>query len=448
MGDSREHDFRLLLRVLRERVVDATGLLEDGSAAGCPAARCRGACWTAPSSSRWPCQRTKRRPARRRAAPRRQAHRRAGTDPPPLADASAKITARAGSDRRGHPRGQPGAGLDVTGDRAREHAAAPRAAAWIEEARAQDGGGQGTGAAAHGRRDQAAAAAALPRPQDGAARGDRSRRRGPGAAEARQGRKEEVEAPGRRPPDADAVRARGRSRGGPHAAGRPPSAAGRRSRRRTAPWRSSTRSPSRATPCGPRFWPPRPGTRRRACPPASCSSSAGTRFEPKTEIIGPGYRAAYGLVAIVHHQIMERNEQGEPQLMDLRIRTHGTPGYRSVKRGESNGCHRLHNYVALRLSAFLVKHHEHVRDGLVPEDYVRQARLQGPGGRPREREQGLPLQADAARAGDRPRRRRQRRRQGRQAHGAAGRGAVAAAPRTLRFVHETQLPSSGYRARW
>ena len=34
LGDSREHDFRALLRVLRERVVDATGLLEDGSALG------------------------------------------------------------------------------------------------------------------------------------------------------------------------------------------------------------------------------------------------------------------------------------------------------------------------------------------------------------------------------------------------------------------------------
>ena len=55
---------------------------------------------------------------------------------------------------------------------------------------------------------------------------------------------------------------------------------------------------------------------------------------------------------------MERNEKGEPQLMDLRIRTHGTPGYRSVKRGESNGCHRLHNFEALRLAAFLIKHHE------------------------------------------------------------------------------------------
>jgi hypothetical protein len=103
----------------------------------------------------------------------------------------------------------------------------------------------------------------------------------------------------------------------------------------------------------------------------------GDTWEPKTEIIGPGYRAAYGLVAIVHHQIMSRNASGEPELMDLRIRTHGTPGYRAVKRGESNGCHRLHNYAALRLAGFLVKHRENVRDGLVPEDYVRNLEYKG-----------------------------------------------------------------------
>jgi hypothetical protein len=119
-------------------------------------------------------------------------------------------------------------------------------------------------------------------------------------------------------------------------------------------------------------WHPAPGM-----PTRKLLVKRGDTFEPKTEIIGPGYRAAYGLVAIVHHQIMERNEKGEPQLMDLRIRTHGTPGYRSVKRGESNGCHRLHNYAALRLAGFLVKHHEHVREGLVPEDYVRNLEYKG-----------------------------------------------------------------------
>ncbi len=103
----------------------------------------------------------------------------------------------------------------------------------------------------------------------------------------------------------------------------------------------------------------------------------GDVWEPKTEIVGPGYRAAYGLVALVHHQIESVNERGEPQLMDHRIRTHGTPAYRSVKRGESSGCHRLHNHLAVRLAGFIVKHRAHVRRGLVPEDYVRHLEYKG-----------------------------------------------------------------------
>jgi hypothetical protein len=103
----------------------------------------------------------------------------------------------------------------------------------------------------------------------------------------------------------------------------------------------------------------------------------GDTWEPKTQIIGPGYRAAYGLVAIVHHQIESVDENGQQQLVDHRIRTHGTPVYRSVKRGESSGCHRLHNHLALRLAGFLVKHHANVRDGLVPEDYERKLEYKG-----------------------------------------------------------------------
>jgi hypothetical protein len=103
----------------------------------------------------------------------------------------------------------------------------------------------------------------------------------------------------------------------------------------------------------------------------------GDTYAPKTEVIGPGYRAAYGLVAITHLQIEGRDEQGQPQLMDHRIRTHGSAAYRSVKRGESSGCHRLHNHLALRLAGFLVRHHGHVRDGIVPEDYVRHLEYKG-----------------------------------------------------------------------
>jgi hypothetical protein len=100
-------------------------------------------------------------------------------------------------------------------------------------------------------------------------------------------------------------------------------------------------------------------------------------FEPKTEVIGPGYRAAYGLVAITHQQIEGVDEHGQPKLVDHLIRTHGSAAYRSVKRGESSGCHRLHNHLALRLAGFLVRHRPNVRQGMVPEDYVRHLEYKG-----------------------------------------------------------------------
>jgi hypothetical protein len=128
-------------------------------------------------------------------------------------------------------------------------------------------------------------------------------------------------------------------------------------------------------------WHPAPGM-----PTSHLLIKVGDTYVPKTQIIGPGYRAAYGLVAMLHKQIIGTTPQGEPDLMDLRIRTHGTPGYRSVKRGESNGCHRLHNYEALRLAAFLIKHHANTRDGLVPEDYERHLQYKG---------QDIALQSDS-----------------------------------------------------
>ena len=105
-----------------------------------------------------------------------------------------------------------------------------------------------------------------------------------------------------------------------------------------------------------------------------------------------GHRAAYGLVALVHHQIEGVDERGEPQLMDHRIRTHGAAAYRSVKRGESNGCHRRGPAPG-------------GLPGETPGERARRTRarglraaprIQGPGSGPGERKQGLPIQADAA----------------------------------------------------
>jgi hypothetical protein len=118
LGDTHEQDFRALLRALRERVVDATGLLEDGSALGVQG-QVQGRVIDTTEFLPLARQRTRSHPARR-PQPRPRRHRRktrgrrcrgAGQDHP-----------GAGSDRRGHPRSQPGAGLDVAGCRAREHA--------------------------------------------------------------------------------------------------------------------------------------------------------------------------------------------------------------------------------------------------------------------------------------------------------------------------------------
>jgi hypothetical protein len=102
-------------------------------------------------------------------------------------------------------------------------------------------------------------------------------------------------------------------------------------------------------------------------------------WAPKRESIGPGYRAAYGLVALVHHEpiAVAGAPDAPPFLADRRIRTHGSPSYRSIVRGESHGCHRLYNHLVVRLSGFLVRHRQHVRHGLVPSSYRRVLAFEG-----------------------------------------------------------------------
>jgi hypothetical protein len=103
-------------------------------------------------------------------------------------------------------------------------------------------------------------------------------------------------------------------------------------------------------------WHPPPGT-----PTQRLCRLVGDRWELRRELIGPGYRAAHGLVALVHHDLVGR------ALVDHRIRTHGSPSYRSIGRGESHGCHRLYNHLALRLAGFLLRHRDHVRHGIIQQ---------------------------------------------------------------------------------
>lgn len=99
------------------------------------------------------------------------------------------------------------------------------------------------------------------------------------------------------------------------------------------------------------------------------------RWTVKEALIGPGYRSAYGLVMLVHHQpVLLRDHT---YMLDHGIRTHGTVSYRSILAGDSHGCHRLYNHHALRLATFLLRNHAYVAHGVVHEPYDRRVRRSG-----------------------------------------------------------------------
>jgi hypothetical protein len=103
------------------------------------------------------------------------------------------------------------------------------------------------------------------------------------------------------------------------------------------------------------------------------------RWVPREDSIGPGYRSAYGLVMIVHHQVAAGTAPGATALVDTGIRTHGTVNYRSVlvDCGASHGCHRLFSPLAQRLASFLLRHRPHSELGEVRELYRRVIRWAG-----------------------------------------------------------------------
>jgi hypothetical protein len=99
------------------------------------------------------------------------------------------------------------------------------------------------------------------------------------------------------------------------------------------------------------------------------------RWAPDADAVGPGYRSAYGLVAFFHHRAIATS--GGVQYADIEIRTHGSANYRSILRGNSHGCHRLFNHLALRLGAFVLAHAEHERRGLIDQRYARTVHWKG-----------------------------------------------------------------------
>jgi hypothetical protein len=93
------------------------------------------------------------------------------------------------------------------------------------------------------------------------------------------------------------------------------------------------------------------------------------RWVAREDTIGPGHLSAYGLVMIVHRSLAGG---------DTNVRTHGTVSYLSIAEGSaSHGCHRLLSVQALRLAGFLLAHRPHTVRGEVREAYARQVRWGG-----------------------------------------------------------------------
>jgi hypothetical protein len=72
------------------------------------------------------------------------------------------------------------------------------------------------------------------------------------------------------------------------------------------------------------------------------------------EELGPGYLSAYGLIA---GYFVQPGRNGRPD-WDNGIRAHGSSDYLSIysSEGYSHGCHRLPNHLAIRLYSFILRH--------------------------------------------------------------------------------------------
>jgi len=129
-------------------------------------------------------------------------------------------------------------------------------------------------------------------------------------------------------------------------------------------WRDVVASPA---------WMPPPST-----PDDELVKRVNGRWVGNRALFGPGYRSAYGLAMLVHHKVIPPREEGaEPLFVDQGIRAHGSVSYRSITSGTSHGCHRLYNHLAVRLAGFVLRHRTHVRHGSIPVRYGRTAHAHG-----------------------------------------------------------------------
>src|SRR5262249_27393498 len=78
----------------------------------------------------------------------------------------------------------------------------------------------------------------------------------------------------------------------------------------------------------------------------------GGHYGLKTEVMGPGPHAAYGMMLLVHHEVIKLKD-GTERFDDNGIGTHGSASVTSIVNGTSHGCHRLYNQLAVPLPPFL-----------------------------------------------------------------------------------------------
>jgi len=93
------------------------------------------------------------------------------------------------------------------------------------------------------------------------------------------------------------------------------------------------------------------------------------------ELLGPSFRSAYGMAMLIHHRVSTHRDK--TTFIDRGVRTHGTGNILSLDRADSHGCHRLLGIHASRLGTFLLAHRNHVRHGPVPTLYRRVFRYKG-----------------------------------------------------------------------
>jgi hypothetical protein len=97
-----------------------------------------------------------------------------------------------------------------------------------------------------------------------------------------------------------------------------------------------------------------------------------------TDVMGPGFQSAYGMVMAIHHKVTPGGG-----LFDNQIRTHGSVDYTSIARRFSHGCHRLVNARAVRLFGFVLRHRNHERLGDSTLKLKKYFQVENPGGEPR-----------------------------------------------------------------